>query len=140
MQRGAEMAVADINAAGGVLGQQVRLITADDFCDPEQAVAAARKLVADGVVFVVGHFCSGASIPASEDLRGGGSPADLAGVEQPHADRTGPRQRLPRRCPRRCEGILAGNYLADHWADKKIAILHDSTALGKGWPMRRRSS
>ena len=45
MQRGAEMAVADINAAGGVLGQQVRLITADDFCDPEQAVAAAQKLV-----------------------------------------------------------------------------------------------
>ena len=45
MQRGAEMAVADINAAGGVLGQQVRLITVDDFCDPEQAVAAAQKLV-----------------------------------------------------------------------------------------------
>ena len=55
MQRGAERAVADINAAGGVLGQQVRLITADDFCDPEQAVAAARKLVGEGVIFVVGH-------------------------------------------------------------------------------------
>ena len=45
MQRGAELAVADINAAGGVLGQQVRLIPADDSCDPEQAVAAAQKLV-----------------------------------------------------------------------------------------------
>ena len=66
LQRGAEMAVADLNAAGGVLGQQVQLITADDFCDPEQAVAAARKLVSDGVIFVVGHYCSGASIPASE--------------------------------------------------------------------------
>ena len=44
-QRGTEMAVADINAAGGVLGQQVRLITVDDFCDPEQAVVAAEKLV-----------------------------------------------------------------------------------------------
>ena len=66
MERGAAMAVADLNAAGGVLGQQVQLITADDFCDPEQAVAAAKKLVSDGVIFVVGHFCSGASIPASE--------------------------------------------------------------------------
>ena len=29
------------------------------------------------------------------------------------------------------DGIMAGNYLADHWADKKIAILHDNTAFGK---------
>ena len=62
MERGAELAVADINAAGGVLGELVRLITADDFCGPEQAVAA-KKLVSDGVSFVAGHFCSGASIP-----------------------------------------------------------------------------
>jgi branched-chain amino acid transport system substrate-binding protein len=66
MQRGAELAVADINAAGGLLGQQLRLIAADDFCDPKQAVAAAQKLVGDGVVFVAGHHCSGASIPASK--------------------------------------------------------------------------
>ena len=43
-QRGAELAVAELNAAGGVLGRKVELITADAFCDPEQAVAAARKL------------------------------------------------------------------------------------------------
>jgi branched-chain amino acid transport system substrate-binding protein len=29
-------------------------------------------------------------------------------------------------------GIVAGNYLADHWADKKIAILHDNTTFGRG--------
>jgi branched-chain amino acid transport system substrate-binding protein len=28
--------------------------------------------------------------------------------------------------------MLAGNYLADHWPDKKIAILHDNTTFGKG--------
>src|SRR5690349_5794391 len=66
MQRGAEMAVADINAAGGLLGNQLRLVIADDFCDPQQAVVAAHKLVDDGVVLVVGHYCSGASIPASK--------------------------------------------------------------------------
>ena len=58
MERGAALAVADLNAAAGVLGQQVELITVDDFCDPEQAVAAAKKLVSDGVIFVAGHFCS----------------------------------------------------------------------------------
>ena len=29
-------------------------------------------------------------------------------------------------------GIVVGNYLADHWSDKKIAILHDDTVFGKG--------
>jgi branched-chain amino acid transport system substrate-binding protein len=95
-QRGAELAVADINAAGGVLGKKIELIVVDDFCDPEQAVAAARKLVSDGAIFVEGHMCSGASIPASEIYESGGSPDDLAIFEQPCVDRAGPCQRVPR--------------------------------------------
>ena len=63
---GAKMAVADINAKGGVLGQKIKLIIGDDACDPKQAVAVANKLVSDGVKFVAGHFCSGSSIPASK--------------------------------------------------------------------------
>ena len=46
---GAELAVQKINGAGGVLGQQVRLIPGDDAADPEQAVAVANKFVSDGV-------------------------------------------------------------------------------------------
>ncbi len=65
-RQGAEMAVADINANGGVLGENVRLIVGDDACDPDQAVAVANKLVSDGVVFVAGHYCSHSSIPASK--------------------------------------------------------------------------
>jgi branched-chain amino acid transport system substrate-binding protein len=132
MQRGAEMAVGDINAAGGVLGQQVQLITADDFCDPDQAVAAAQKLVGDGVTFVVGHACSEASIPASEVYEAAGilqiSPASTNPIltEQGRANvfRVIGRDDV--------QGIVAGNYLADHWGDKKIAILHDGTTYGKG--------
>jgi branched-chain amino acid transport system substrate-binding protein len=66
IERGAEMALADLNAAGGVLGQPTRLIKVDDYCVSEQAVAAANKLVADRVDVVIGHQCSGAAIPASE--------------------------------------------------------------------------
>jgi branched-chain amino acid transport system substrate-binding protein len=131
-QRGAEMAVADLNAAGGVLGQQVQLITADDFCDPEQAVAAAKKLVSDGVIFVAGHFCSHSSIPASAVY-------EAAGVLQISPSSTNPmltelgRANVFRVSHRDdTEGIMAGNYLADHWPDQKIAILHDNTTFGKG--------
>jgi branched-chain amino acid transport system substrate-binding protein len=132
MQRGAEMAVADINRAGGVLGQQVRLITADDYCDPEQAVAAAQKLISDGVIFVVGHICSESSIPASKIYAAAGilqiSPASTNPMltEQDYANVF----RVIGRDD--AQGIVAGNYLADHWAGRKIAILHDDTTYGKG--------
>jgi branched-chain amino acid transport system substrate-binding protein len=132
MQRGAEMAVADINASGGALGQQVGLIAADDFCDPQQAVATAQKLVSDGVIFVVGHGCSGASIPASKVYA-------AAGILQISPMSTNPmftdqgRANVFRVIGRDdAQGTLAGNYLADHWSNKKIAILHDNTTYGKG--------
>jgi branched-chain amino acid transport system substrate-binding protein len=132
LKRGAEMAVAEINAVGGVLGQQVRLIVADDFCDPQQAVAAARKLVADHAVFVVGHYCSGASIPASKIYFEAGvlqispSSTNPTLTEQGHAN-------VFRVCSRDdAQGQKAGNYLADHWGTRKIAILHDDTTYGKG--------
>jgi branched-chain amino acid transport system substrate-binding protein len=66
MKRGAEQAVADLNAAGGVLGKKLRLEVGDDACDPKQARAVAEDLVSKGVIFVAGHFCSSSSIPASE--------------------------------------------------------------------------
>src|SRR5499433_4034513 len=65
MTRGAKMAVADINARGGILGKKLNLIVADDACDPKQAVAAANEVVGKKVVFVAGHYCSSSSIPAS---------------------------------------------------------------------------
>jgi branched-chain amino acid transport system substrate-binding protein len=131
-QRGAEMVVADINAEKGVVGQQVQLIVADDFCDPKQAVAAAQKLVGEGVVFVIGHYCSGPSIAASEVY-------EKAGVLQISPASTNPllteqgRANVFRVIGRDdAQGTSAGNYLADHWRDKKIAILHDGATYGKG--------
>ncbi|HSA66927.1 MAG TPA: ABC transporter substrate-binding protein, partial [Methyloceanibacter sp.] len=65
MKNGGEMAVADINAAGGVLGKKLDLSTGDDACDPKQAVAVANQMTGAGVKLVAGHYCSGSSIPAS---------------------------------------------------------------------------
>jgi branched-chain amino acid transport system substrate-binding protein len=48
MRNGVDLAVDELNAAGGVLGQNLALDLADDYCDAEQGMAAARKLVADG--------------------------------------------------------------------------------------------
>jgi branched-chain amino acid transport system substrate-binding protein len=66
MRQGAERAVAEINAQGGVLGQPLKLLVEDDRCDPTHAATAAQDAVDGEAVFVAGHFCSGASIPASK--------------------------------------------------------------------------
>jgi branched-chain amino acid transport system substrate-binding protein len=132
LQRGTEMAVADTNASGGVLRQPVRLIAADDYCDPIQAVAAAEKLVRDGVVAVIGHYCSGASIPASAVYERAGVLQISPGSTNPELTEQG-RDNVFRVIGRDdVQGEIAGQYLAERWSDKKIAILHDDTTYGKG--------
>jgi branched-chain amino acid transport system substrate-binding protein len=132
MRAGAEMAVADINAAGGVLGQQLKLEVGDDACDPKQAVAVANQMVNKGVVFMAGHFCSGSSIPASAVYEEEGilqiSPAS---TNPKLTDEGGPG--VFRVCGRDDQqGDVAGAFLATAYAGKNIAVVHDKTAYGKG--------
>jgi branched-chain amino acid transport system substrate-binding protein len=131
-QRGTELAVADLNAKGGVLGQSVELIVGDDACDLDQAVALARKLTSDGVVFVAGHFCSHASIPASKVYE----EAEIlmiapSSVNSKLTDEGG--RNVFRVCGRDDrQGTKVADYLADHWTGKKIAVLDDGTVWGAG--------
>ncbi len=131
-RRGAEMAVADLNEKGGVLGEQVKLTIGDDACDPKQAVAVANKFVSDGVQFVAGHFCSGSSIPASKVYEEENIVQISPGSTNPKlTEEGGPN--VFRVCGRDDQqGVVAGDYLADNFGDKKIAVLHDKTAYGKG--------
>ena len=132
MKTGVEKAVADLNAKGGVLGQKLVMETGDDACDPRQAVAVANQLAGKKVAVVIGHYCSGSSIPASAVY-------DEAGIIEISPASTNPkftednRPNVFRTCGRDDQqGIVAGDYLADHYKDKKIAILNDKSAYGKG--------
>ena len=133
LKAGAEQAVADINAAGGVNGQKLILEIGDDACDPKQAVAVANQLAGKKVAFVAGHFCSGSSIPAS-------SVYSDAGIVQISPASTNPKYTDERPGPgtfRVCgrddqQGQVAGAFLAEKFKDKKIAIIDDMSAYGKG--------
>lgn len=63
MENAINLAAAEINKAGGVLGMNVTTMTGDAACDPQQATAAASKLVSAEVAAVVGGYCSGATLP-----------------------------------------------------------------------------
>jgi branched-chain amino acid transport system substrate-binding protein len=133
MKNGGEMAVADINAAGGVLGKQLDLKIGDDACDPKQAVAVANQMAGANVKLVAGHYCSGSSIPASKVY----AESDLIQISPASTnptftdDRAGPN--IYRVCGRDDQqGGVAGKYLAANFADKNIAFVDDKTAYGKG--------
>ena len=132
MKIGSQQAVADLNARGGVLGRQLVLSIEDDACDPRQAVSVANKLAGQRVAMVAGHYCSGSSIPASKVY-------GEEGVLQISPASTNPRYtdeggwNTFRVCGRDDQqGQVAGNYIARSMRDKRVAVLHDNSAYGKG--------
>ncbi len=136
MKRGAEQAVADINAAGGINGEKLKLEVGDDACDPKQAVAVANDLVNKGVVFVAGHFCSSSSIPASAVYNENNvlqmSPASTNPALTDEAATKG-WTNIFRTCGRDdYQGATAAKYIDTNFKGKKVAVLHDKSAYGKG--------
>lgn len=132
MQEGLAMRIAELNAAGGVLGQQVRLLPVDDYCDPEQAVAAAHALVAARVAAVIGHFCSGAAIPASKVYEEAGILFISSGATNPTLTDQGFRNVFRTAGRDTIQGIMAADQLTGNWHAQNIAIVHDGQAYGLG--------
>ncbi|MFC5586372.1 branched-chain amino acid ABC transporter substrate-binding protein [Nitratireductor kimnyeongensis] len=133
MKAGAEQAVADINEAGGVNGEMLKLEVGDDACDPKQAVAVANQFAGSGVAFVAGHFCSGSSIPASSVYAEEGIVQISPASTNPAFTDNRPGPGVFRVCGRDDQqGDVAGKFLVDNFADKKVAFVHDKTAYGKG--------
>jgi branched-chain amino acid transport system substrate-binding protein len=133
LKAGAEQAVADLNKAGGILGQKVNLEIGDDACDPKQAVAVANQLVSKGVLFVAGHFCSGSSIPASSVYSDGSVVQISPASTNPDYTDKRPGPGTFRVCGRDDQqGKVAGEFLAKQFKDKNIAIIDDKSTYGKG--------
>ncbi len=66
-KRGMDMAVAEWNEKGGVLGREIEVIVGDTKCDAQEAANVANKVInQDNVNYIVGAVCSSASIPISE--------------------------------------------------------------------------
>jgi branched-chain amino acid transport system substrate-binding protein len=132
LQNGAQMAADDINAAGGVLGQNITLTFGDDVSDPKQGVSVANKFVGDGVKFVNGHFNSGVSIPASEVYAENGILEVTPAATNPVFTERGLWNTF-RVCGRDDQqGAVAGAWIAKNLGDKVVAIVHDKTPYGQG--------
>ena len=131
--KGAEQAAKDINAKGGINGEPIKLVKADDACEPKQAVSVANRLVdSDGADFVIGHFCSSSSIPASKIY-------DEAGILMITPASTNPKlteqdfDQVFRICGRDDQqGTVAAEHIVNELGATKVAVLHDKDTYGQG--------
>jgi branched-chain amino acid transport system substrate-binding protein len=132
VKNGAQTAVDEINKSGGVLGQKLVLKLGDDAGDPKQGVSVANGFVGEGVHFVVGPVTSGVAIPVSDALAENGILMVTPTATAPDLTTRGLTNVL-RTCGRDDQqAAVAGKYVVDHFKDKKIAILNDKGAYGKG--------
>jgi branched-chain amino acid transport system substrate-binding protein len=132
MKNGADMAIEQINADGGLLGKKLALDTEDDACDPKQARSVAEKIAGAGIPFVAGHYCSSSSIPASEAYADG----NVLEITPASTNPLFTERKLwnvARVCGRDDQqGQVAAAFIAKNFKGKNIAILNDKSTYGKG--------
>ncbi len=128
-----ELAIADINAAGGVNGRKLQAVSEDDACDAQQGTQAAEKLLTEKIIAIVGGYCSGASIPESDILhRSGDLPFITAASSNPKFTDQGYDNVFRMVSRDDAEAPADVSFMQQWLKGTKIAILHDNTTYAKG--------
>src|SRR6266513_2297996 len=128
-----ELAIEDINAAGGISGRKLEAVTADDACDAQQGVQAAQKLLTQKIIAIVGGYCSGASIPESDTLhRNGDLPFITAASSNPKFTDQGYDNVFRMVSRDDAEAPADVSFMKQWLKASKIAIMHDNTTYAKG--------
>ena len=131
MRDGVTAAIAAINAAGGLLGEELVLEIADDSCSEDRASAVANQLAGAGVVMVVGHLCSAAAIAAAEVYATEQIIQIAPGAPDPRFTDLRPGTGVFRLFGREDDqGSTAAAFLAELPADMPIAVIDDLSAYG----------
>lgn len=131
MLKGAETAIDEANARGGVLGRKLVLDQGDDKTDPEGAAAAARKLLADGVAAVVGPALSAEALSAAPILDAGRIPMITPNANDPRLTDRG--LRFVFRASGRWDqqGPLLLDHIVKDRGKTKVAVIADKSAYGQ---------
>lgn len=133
IKQGVETAIAMIEEAGGIPGfDSIEFSPQDTACDPRQAVAAANKLINEGVSVVVGAYCSSATIPASEAL----AEANIMMITPASTNEKVTERGLPymfRTCGRDDDQSKAVvKFMTDYLKAKTLFVVDDKTTYSQG--------
>lgn len=133
VKAGALTAIEQVNAAGGAGGNKLEAVMMDDACEPKQAVAVANKIVSQKIKFVIGHVCSGSTIPASDIYENEGVVMITPSATAPQLTEGKKRKFIFRTIGRDDQqGPAAAQYIIGKVKPKKVAVLHDKQSYGQG--------
>ncbi|MGO4761173.1 branched-chain amino acid ABC transporter substrate-binding protein [Cupriavidus sp. 2KB_3] len=133
VKAGALTAIEQINAAGGAGGNKLEVVLMDDACEPKQAVAVANRIVSQNIRFVIGHVCSGSTIPASDIYENEGIVMVTPSATAPQLTENKKRKFIFRTIGRDDQqGPAAAQYIIGKVKPKKVAVLHDKQSYGQG--------
>jgi len=133
IKAGALTAIEQINAAGGAGGHTLEPVIIDDACEPKQAVAVANKIVSQSIKYVIGHVCSGSTIPTSEIYENEGVVMVTPSATAPQLTDGKKRKLIFRTIGRDDQqGPIAAQYIITKVQPKKVAVLHDKQSYGEG--------
>ena len=135
IRNGVQLAIEDANAAGVEIGgKKVRfeLLAEDDEANPTKATTVAQKLVDSKISAVVGHFNSGASIPASKVYSDAGVPQISPGSTNPKYTQQGFQTTFRVVAHDDQQGPTLARFAIDNLKVKSVAVVDDSTAYGQG--------
>jgi branched-chain amino acid transport system substrate-binding protein len=134
-ENGARMAVDEVNAKGlQIGGKRYRLVlqAEDDAADPKQGTVVAQKLVDAKVNGVIGHETSGTTIPASRIYFNAGIPQISPSASNPTYTRQGYNTAFRNVANDEQLGAALARYAVETGKAKRIAVIDDRTAYGKG--------
>ncbi|WP_345811451.1 branched-chain amino acid ABC transporter substrate-binding protein [Paraburkholderia sp. PREW-6R] len=134
-ENGARLAVEEINAQGLTIDGhriQLELDAQDDAADPKTGTAVAQKLVDDHVVGVVGHLNSGVSIPASKIYSDASIVQISPSSTNPAYTQQGFKSTYRVVATDAQQGPALANYATKVLGARRIAVVDDATAYGKG--------
>ena len=135
IQRGTQLGIEDLNAQSVEIGGKkvkFELLSEDDEANPSKATTVAQKLVDSKVVAVVGHFNSGASIPASKVYADAGIPQISPGSTNPRYTQQGYATTFRVVANDDQQGPAVASFLVNTLKGKSVAIIDDSTSYGQG--------
>jgi branched-chain amino acid transport system substrate-binding protein len=129
---GADIAVEELNAAGGVNGGEVSYVSGDDLGDPKEAVLVAQKYIDDPeILFVNGHMFSGATLAAGPKYEEIGLPMISPSATNPDISTLG--DFIWRICMTDAvQGEGLANYTFNDLGFSKVAIMYDDGDYGRG--------
>jgi branched-chain amino acid transport system substrate-binding protein len=133
MKRAAELAVDEINAAGGINGRPIQLIQRDDYADPDSAVFVATDLYDAGVSAVIGHLFSGTTLAAAPVYNGGPEPVAAISPSSSSPDVSTAGDYTFRICPSDlAHGAALARWAHDTLGLERGAVLYLNDQYGRG--------